>query len=75
VEPKQRREGWDKGKLVGQKPPRKPKDISAIRIQLQNSHRERDLAMFNLAMTASLTKTAVNSRHRAVNPRTCREEP
>ena len=29
------REVWNKGKLVGQKPPVKPKDIWAIRIRLQ----------------------------------------
>ncbi|MDP1606728.1 MAG: integrase [Rhodocyclaceae bacterium] len=31
-----KREAWNKGKLVGQKPPLKPKDIWAIRIFLQN---------------------------------------
>ena len=31
------REAWNKGKLVGQKPPLKPKDIWAIRIYLQNA--------------------------------------
>jgi len=44
----QKREAWNKGKLVGQKPPLKPKDIWAIRIHLQNEHAIRDLAMFNL---------------------------
>ena len=29
-----KREAWNKGKLVGQKPPLKPKDIWAIRIHL-----------------------------------------
>ena len=27
---------WNKGKLIGPKPPLKPKDIWAIRIQLQD---------------------------------------
>jgi hypothetical protein len=27
----QKREAWNKGKLIGQKPPLKPKDIWAIR--------------------------------------------
>jgi integrase len=45
-----KREAWNKGKLVGQKPPLKPKDIWAIRIHLQNAHAVRDLAMFNLAI-------------------------
>ena len=47
-------EPWNKGKLVGQKPPLKPKDIWAIRIQLQNAHQVRDLAMFNLAIDSKL---------------------
>ena len=38
MESAQHREPWNKGKLVGQKPPLKPKDIWAIRIQLQNAH-------------------------------------
>lgn len=50
----QRREPWNKGKLIGQKPPLKPKDIWAIRIFLQNEHRVRDLAMFNLAIDSKL---------------------
>ncbi|EEG09669.1 tyrosine-type recombinase/integrase [Pseudogulbenkiania ferrooxidans] len=48
------REPWNKGKLVGQKPPLKPKDIWAIRIHLQNAHQVRDLAMFNLAIDSKL---------------------
>jgi integrase len=50
----QYREPWNKGKLVGQKPPLKPKDIWAIRINLQNGGRIRDLAMFNLAIDSKL---------------------
>ena len=34
-----KRKAWNKGKLVGQKPPLKPKDIWAIRIHLQNAMR------------------------------------
>jgi len=49
-----KREAWNKGKLVGQKPPLKPKDIWAIRIFLQNAHAVRDLAMFNLAIDSKL---------------------
>ncbi len=51
----QRREPWNKGKLVGQKPALWPTNIRAIRIQLQNAHQVRhqvrDVAMFNLAMS------------------------
>lgn len=46
MESDQHREPWNKGKLVGQKPPLKPKDIWAIRIYLQSAHQVRDLAMF-----------------------------
>lgn len=54
MEASQHREAWNKGKLVGQKPPLKPKDIWAIRIYLQNAHLVRDLAMFNLAIDSKL---------------------
>ncbi len=54
METAQHREPWNKGKLVGQKPPLKPKDIWAIRINLQNSHKVRELAMFNLAIDSKL---------------------
>src|SRR5205809_6102810 len=40
---------WNKGKLLGQKPPLKRKEIWAIRIRLQLDHRTRELALFNLA--------------------------
>ncbi len=50
----QKREPWNKGKLIGQKPPLKPKDIWAIRIYLQNKHAVRDLALFNLAIDSKL---------------------
>lgn len=49
-----KREAWNKGKLVGQKPPLKPKDIWAIRIHLQSAHAVRNLAMFNLAIDSKL---------------------
>ena len=45
---------WNKGKLVGQKPPLKLKKIWAIRVRLQLSQRYRDLAMFNLAIDSKL---------------------
>lgn len=48
------REAWNKGKLVGQKAPLKPKDIWAIRIHLQGARNVRDLAMFNLAIDSKL---------------------
>ena len=48
------REAWNKGKLVGQKAPLKPKGIWAVRIDLQKAHAVRDLAMFNLAIGSKL---------------------
>ena len=43
-----RREPWNKGKLVGAKPPLRPKHVWSIRTKLQIAGRTRDLAMFNL---------------------------
>ncbi len=45
---------WNRGKLVGQKPPFKRKDIWAIRVRLQLAGRHRDLALFNLAIDSKL---------------------
>ncbi len=45
---------WNKGKLTGQKPPLKLKEIWAIRIRLQISKQVRDLALFNLALDNKL---------------------
>ena len=45
---------WNKGKLTGQKPPLKLKEIWAIRIRLQISKQIRDLALFNLAIDSKL---------------------
>src|SRR5258708_2944243 len=49
-----RKNPWNKGKLVGQKAPLKLKDIWAIRVRLQISHRTRELALFNLAIDSKL---------------------
>jgi integrase len=45
---------WNKGKLVGQKPPLKPSQIWAIRARLQIDRNHRDLALFNLAIDSKL---------------------
>ena len=45
---------WNKGKLTGQKPPFKLKEIWAIRIHLQIDNNVRDLALFNLAIDSKL---------------------
>jgi len=45
---------WNKGKVTGQKPPLKPREVWAIRVRLQISDRVRDLALFNLAIDSKL---------------------
>ena len=48
------RQPWNKGRLIGQRPPLRLKDIWAIRIRLQLTDRPRDLALFNLAIDSKL---------------------
>ena len=48
------RRPWNKGKLVGPKPPLQPKHVWAIRTRLQLQRRTRDLALFNLAIDSKL---------------------
>ena len=43
-----------RGKLVGQKPPLKPKEVWSIRALLQLNEKVRDLALFNLAIDSKL---------------------
>ena len=45
---------WNKGRLVGQKRPLRPKEVWAIRVRLQIKHNKRDLAMFNLGIDSKL---------------------
>ena len=50
ISPARCREPWNKGRLIGQKRPLKPKDVWSIRVRLQLEGRKRDLAMVNLAV-------------------------
>ena len=52
--PTQHREPWNKGKLIGAKPPLCSKHVWSIRTKLQVEGRTRDLAMFNLAIDSKL---------------------
>ncbi|MFT7687496.1 MAG: hypothetical protein ACI9FB_002851 [Candidatus Azotimanducaceae bacterium] len=45
---------WNRGKLVGQKPPLKLQEVWAIRVRLQISNDVRGLALFNLALDSKL---------------------
>ena len=49
-----RRPPWNKGKLVGPKPPLRPSHVWSIRTKLQIDERTRDLALFNLAIDSKL---------------------
>ena len=45
---------WNKGRIIGQKRPLKPKEVWAIRVRLQLEQRRRELALFNLAIDSKL---------------------
>jgi integrase len=45
---------WNQGKLIGPKPPLRPKEIWSIQVRLQVAHRIRDLALFDLALDSKL---------------------
>jgi integrase len=52
--PNDRHVAWNKGKLIGAKPPLRPKHVWSIRTKLQVEGELRDLAMFNLAIDSKL---------------------
>ena len=52
------RRPWNLGRLIGPKPPFKPKHIWAIRTRLQHEGRTRDLALFNTAIDRTPRRTA-----------------
>jgi integrase len=45
---------WNKGKLIGAKPPLSPKHVWSIRTKLKMEGHARDLALFNLAIDSKL---------------------
>jgi integrase len=49
-----RRQPWNKGKLIGAKPPLRASHVWSIRTKLQLEKRTRDLALFNLAIDSKL---------------------
>ena len=49
-----RRQPWNKGKLIGAKPPLRASHVWSIRTKLQLEGRSRDLALFNLAIDSKL---------------------
>jgi integrase len=52
--PATKRVPWNKGKLIGARPPLRPKHVWAIRTKLQMEKQIRDLALFNLAIDSKL---------------------
>ena len=48
------RPAWNKGRIVGQKRPLKPKHVWAIRVRLELAENHRDLALFNMAIDSKL---------------------
>jgi hypothetical protein len=48
------RPAWNKGRIVGQKLPLKPKHVWAIRVRLELAENHRDLALFNMANDSKL---------------------
>jgi integrase len=45
---------WNKGKLIGQKPPLKLREIWALRTRLEMAGKTKELALFNLAIDSKL---------------------
>ena len=54
TQPEAHRTPWNKGKMIGAKPPLRTKNVWSIRTNLQVAGRIRDLAMFNLAIDSKL---------------------
>jgi integrase len=52
--PATKRVPWNKGKLIGARPPLRPKHVWAIRTKFQMEKQTRDLALFNLAIDSKL---------------------
>jgi len=54
LSPRPRHNPWNKGRIIGQKRPLKPRDVWTIRVRLQLEGRKRHLALFNLAIDSKL---------------------
>ena len=52
--PPNKRTPWNKGKLIGARPPLRPKHVWSIRTRILLEGRIRDLALFNLAIDSKL---------------------
>jgi integrase len=54
VAPAEKRIPWNKGKLIGPKPPLRQKHVWAVRTKLEIEQQTRDLALFNIAIDSKL---------------------
>src|SRR6476646_2018472 len=61
--PPPKRTPWNKGKLIGAKPPLLARHVWSIRTKLQIERRTRELAMFNLALSKSKSEVFGQSGH------------
>ena len=48
------RRAWNRGRIIGQKRPLKPKQVWVIRARLELAGKSRDLALFNMAVDSKL---------------------
>jgi hypothetical protein len=66
---------WNKGKLIGPKPPLRPKHVWSIRTRLMVEGRTRDLAMFDLVIDSKLRGANGHGRSCRVGPRNFTPSP
>jgi hypothetical protein len=57
LRPALKRVPWNKGKLIGARPPLRRKHVWSIRTKLQIEGKARDLALFNLAIDSKLLRS------------------
>jgi hypothetical protein len=55
---------WNKGKMIGAKPPLQTRHVWSIRTKLRMDGKKRDLALFNLAIDSKLRGCDVDVRVR-----------
>jgi len=56
---------WNKGRLIGQKRPLKPKEVWAIRVRLQLEDRKRDLAHCSISRSIASCAAAISSLYKS----------
>ena len=53
---------WNKGKIIGPRPPLRPGHVWSIRARLHLERRLRDLALFNLSRSTASCEAAISLR-------------